>query len=37
MVSVFALSVVDHGFKVVLNKSLQIVEAQQYNIDNHGI
>ena len=33
----FVLSVVDRGFKVVLNKSLKIVEARQYNIDNHGI
>jgi hypothetical protein len=29
--------VVDRGFKVVLNKSLKIVEARRYNIDNHGI
>ena len=33
----FVLSVVDRGFKVVLNKSLKIVEARRYNIDNHGI
>ena len=33
----FVLSVVDRGFKDVLNKSLKIVEARQYNIDNHGI
>jgi predicted naringenin-chalcone synthase len=35
MVSVFVLSVVDRGLKVVLNKSLKIVEARHYNIDNH--
>jgi hypothetical protein len=28
--------VVDRGFKVVMNKSLKMVEARQYNIDNHG-
>ena len=36
MVSVFALSVVDRGLRLVMNKSLKIVEARQNNIDNHG-
>ena len=35
MVGVFVLSVVDRGLKVVLNKSLKIVEARHYDIDNH--